>query len=277
MYDYRGPERDLYAETYLRISGGKAAIIWIAWVVVTYFGFVLGENWANEVASVLMPSDPKAVQLLSLEETVQTGTAASYFAAFVGALVAGGVLALAQTLFMLPFLKFAGAKEWFIATFIGRAVRWMAVYAISREFVRLTFDKPLGTCLLGAFLIGIGVIAGLALGYPQMQILDRRTHHAERIMLANIVGPIVSALLITACLYFELENTIRGWATPLTAIITAAVTGIAVIDLLKHPTTQAEWSEMFRQTTAKLIQADTNTVLGSTLYERVPPSSPPPA
>lgn len=149
----------------------------------------------------------------------------------------------------------------------------MAVYAISREFVRLTFDTPIGIALLGAFLVGVGIIAGLALGYPQMQALDRRTHHAERIMLANIAGPVFSAILLTACLRIEMENSIRSWATPLTAIITAAVTGIAVIDLLKHPTTQAEWSGMFRQNTSKMIQADTSTVLGSTLYASSKPAN----
>lgn len=110
MYEYRGPERDQFAETYMRISGGRTILFWIAWVAATYFGFVLGERWGGALQATLTPPDPASVQLLSLEQSVYSGNAVSYLAAFAGALVAGGVLALAQSVFMFPFLRLSGAK-----------------------------------------------------------------------------------------------------------------------------------------------------------------------
>ena len=75
-----------------------------------------------------------------------------------------------------------------------------------------------------------------------------------------------TAILIALTLYFEWQNYLREYTTLIGAIVTGAVTAIAMMDLMRHPHTGAEWVDLLRWRRARPVTATTDTVLGSTLY-----------
>jgi hypothetical protein len=106
----------------------------------------------------------------------------------------------------------------------------------------VVLDKSFaGGIVLFGLLGGLGIIAGLALGYAQYVVLRRRVKHSIWWIWANLPGPFLTAMVVTMTLYIEGHNVVRDCATPLVAAITAAVTGTALNDLLNRPTTEAEW------------------------------------
>ncbi|HVF99193.1 MAG TPA: hypothetical protein VND68_05095 [Chloroflexia bacterium] len=266
-------ERDAYAEAHRGPSGCAMWLVWLAWVVVSVFTFTLGESLGRAVENLLAPEMMGLRRALSIEQRVAAGGSLNLFASMAGGLVAGVVFAVGQGLVLLPFLKVAGALEWVVATTIGRAIGWVAIYGLSKELVRIVLQKDLtGVCLLVVFLGGMGVITGLALGYPQAMILRRRIQHPVWWVFSNIPGPVAAALLISAALYVETSNTVRDFSSLVVAAVTAAVTGMALMDLLRSPTTQAEWlsGSRWRKERSKAPQADT--VLGSSLYGAARPA-----
>ncbi|HEY0069264.1 MAG TPA: hypothetical protein VGE04_04765, partial [Chloroflexia bacterium] len=227
-------ERDAYAEAHRGPSGCALWLVWLAWVLVSFFTFTLGESLGKGVESLLAPEITALPRALSIEQPVEAGGPFNLFASLAGGLVAGVVLAVGQGLVLLPFLKVAGALEWVAATTIGRAIGWVAVYGLSKELVKIVLDKDIvGVCLLVVFLGGTGVITGLALGYPQAMILRRRIQHPVWWVFANIPGPFVAAFLISVTLYVEAHNVVRDFSTPIVAAVTAAITGMALMDLLR--------------------------------------------
>jgi len=145
--------------------------------------------------------------------------------------------------------------------------------------VRLVLDKQIaGLCILFFILGGVGVISGLALGYAQGVVLRRRVRNPTWWVLANIPGFFATSVLVMFTLYIETENTVRNATTPIIGVITGISTGIALIELLRQPTDQAEWKGMFkgraRKQRSRLPDEEVkDTVLGSSLYERREPRS----
>jgi hypothetical protein len=235
-------ERDAYYEAHHGAPGYVYWALWLAWLVVNIVAFIVSESLGQGVQTSLFPPDPSSARLLSLEGHVVSDGVVQYGSAVIGGLVAGAVLGILQGVVLLPFLKLAGMLEWVLATTVGRAARWIAMYVISRELVGLTLDNHIvGVFVLFSLLIAVGIIAGVTLGYAQNIVLRRRVHHSEWWVLANIPGPVGVGLVIGMTLSIAGENTLRDFSTPLIAIVTAAVTGIALIDLLRHPSEQAEW------------------------------------
>jgi hypothetical protein len=188
-------------------------------------------------------------------------------ALLIGVLLAGVVLGTAQAIVLVPFLKLDGAIEWIVATTIGRAVGLLALYVVGRETVRLVLDKHIvGVCVLFLILIGTATTAGFALGHAQGIVLRRRVEATGLWLLANMPGPIFTALVLEGALYFEGQNTVRDFATTLIALISGAITGIALVELLNHPTMQAEWSKWIKWRRERPRPPADDTVLGSTLY-----------
>ena len=269
-------ERDAYAE------GGPGCLYWaiaLAWVLVTAAGFVLGESLRGMVVDLFTPNASSVPRVLSIEGQVRLGgiQPLQIMPELLGGLAAGVVMAVGQGLVLFPFLKLAGALEWAAATVIGRAISWSAIYVVSQAMVGLVLDKPMpGVVILFVFMAGIAIIAGLILGYAQALVLRRRVAHPAWWLMANIPGYFAMSVLITFALYIETQNTVRDATTLIVGIVTGISTGIALVELLRHPTHEAEWKDMFRGRVRKERsrlpgEEFQDTVLGSSLYERRQP------
>src|SRR5207249_9345373 len=165
-------ERDAYTEAYRGAHGCVFWAIWLVWVAVTYAGFTLGESLGQVEERIFAPQILELPRTLSLEGYIGVGGPSYLPAALAGGLVAGLVLGIAQGLVLLPFLRLRGTIEWVGATTAGVAIGWAALYALSREMAGLVVDKSgLGPVVLLALLAGVGIIVGLALGYPQAIVL----------------------------------------------------------------------------------------------------------
>src|SRR5262245_14091525 len=140
-------QRDEYASH--RGTGCFLGLIWLGWVLATVVGFLVGEWLGEAVQNFFFPPAVDAPRLLSLEGNIQAAGALQYFSSFIGGLVAGAVLGVAQGLILLPFLKGAGFVEWVAATTIGRMASWLLIYVFSRELIGLTLDRDIsGMCFL---------------------------------------------------------------------------------------------------------------------------------
>jgi hypothetical protein len=240
-------ERDAYTEAHRGGSGILYCGLWLLWVVVNIVAFGISESLGEAVEAFIVQAEPATTQLLSLDRTMHVTDWNGYIAAVVGGIVAGVVLGAGQGLILAPYLKWKGFLEWLVATTIGRAVRWIALFVIGQQLVGLVADKHIvGACFVLMLLIGMGCIGGGALGYAQSVVLRRRVHHSEWWILANLAGPVAAAILIVLGLYIEDQNVFRYWTNPIMAIITACATGVALVDLLRHPTPHAEWASGLR-------------------------------
>lgn len=244
--------------------------VWLIWVIVNIVAFLLGESLRQAVISFFNPQVAELPRALSLEGRVNVNPTGSLqiLPEVLGALADGAVIAVGQALVLYPFLKLAGALEWAAATMIGRAAGWLAIFTVSRVMVGVVLDEPIpGLCILFVLLTGVGTIAGLALGYAQGIVLRRRVEHPTWWVLANIPGFVATGILVMLTLYIQTENSVRDYTTLIAGAITGMITGIALMELLRHPTLQAEWRRMFKARTEKVRLPPPETVLGSTLYE----------
>lgn len=268
MYD---SQRDSSTET---APGCFYWLIWLLWAAVTVVTFLLGESLRQFVVGLINPQAAELPRVLSLEGRIgQTGLGALEIAAeLAGGLASGLVIAAGQAALLYPFIRMEGALEWVAATTLGRAAAWLAIYIVSQEMVRLVLDKQIaGLCVLFIVLGGVAITAGVALGYAQAIVFRRRVAHPGWWVLANIPGFFMTAVLIMFALYIETENTVREFTTPIVAAITGFSTGIALMELLRQPTYEAEWRDMFRRRArrraAKIEEVPSDTVLGSSFYE----------
>ena len=269
MYDI---DRDSFTQS---APGCFYWMIGLLWVAVTVVTFILGESLRQFIVGLINPQAAELPRVLSLEGTItMTGLGGLEIAAeLVGGLAMGLVIAIGQALVLYPFLKMEGALEWVTATTLGTTLGWLAIFLISQEMVRLVLDKQIaGLCMLFVILGGVGITAGVAVGYAQAIVFRRRVVHPGWWVLANIPGFFATAVLVMFTLYIETENTVRNFTTPIVAVITGISTGIALMELLRRPTYEAEWRDMFRKRArrqaAKMGEVPSDTVLGSSLYER---------
>jgi hypothetical protein len=250
-------------------------LIWLAWVVVNVIAYLIAGGVGEAIETAIAQPGSDAERLLSIEGRVEQADLLVFLAAVVAGIVAGVIIGIAQGLVLFPYLKMKGVLEWIGATTLGWAVRWVALFVISQQLVRIVVDRNLeGTCFLFALLIGIGVIAGATLGYAQSLVLRRRVDRANWWVWANIPGPVAASLLVGMGLYIESQNILRDWTGLIGAIVGAAATGIALTDLLRHPTKYAEWYERMQRKPQRYVQPAVDTVLGSTLYEPRKPNPP---
>src|SRR3712207_6362129 len=123
---------DEYARRYNTPSGCVFWIAWLAWALLTFIGFTLGDVVGKSVEALLSPGMSEAGRALSIAQPVDAGASLNLVAAVPGGLVAGLVLAVGQGLVLLPFMRWAGVLEWAGATILGRAIAWVAIYVISK-------------------------------------------------------------------------------------------------------------------------------------------------
>jgi hypothetical protein len=260
-------ERDAYSEAYL---GPPGCIIWLlglGWALVTIAGFVWGEQLGEAVEALVSPAAASCLQRVSFEGRVEAGSEAYYLATIAGGVVAGTVLGIAQGLYLWPFFKLAGTLEWIAATIMGRTVRWVIMFILARELATAVFDREAlgGPFFLFAMAL-LGLVVGLPLGYTQSKVLDRRMHHSTWWVWTYVPGTVGTAILIGLVLYFEWQNYLRDYATLIAAIITGAVTAIAMMDLMRHPHSGAEWVHLLHLRRPRRVGPGPDTVLGSSLY-----------
>lgn len=248
-------------------------LVWLGWVTVTIAGYLAGK-WLTEAIASSITGETVARRVLSIEGRVEAAGAVSYVVALLGGACAGATLGFMQGVFLIPFLKMAGAVEWLLATTIGRTVQWIVISAIGLEMAGLTVDKSLaGVLLLFASLGVTGILSGVALGYPQSLVFKRRSGRARGWMVASMIGPVTTSLLIAATLGIEARNTIRDGTTLLTAILTALATGFALVEIFRHPRTGAEWGGILAwRRGGRAMRTGDETVLGSSLYSARPES-----
>ena len=263
-------DRDAYSETRRR---GAGCLYGLLWLVVTGVAFFISDSLGEIVETSLSDPNTAASRLLSIEGRIEAATPAKYLAVILGGLIAGAVLGIGQGLVLLPYLKLKGMLEWVLATTVGRAARWIAMFIISQQLVGIVLDRDItGFFVIFVLLIGIGCIAGIILGYAQNVVLRRRSRRSELWVWANIPGPVAASILIGMSLLLRDQNVFRDWANPISAAVTAVATTIALLDVLNDPTPQAEWRQDLRWKQEPAVQVVSDTVLGSTLYGSPQPS-----
>jgi hypothetical protein len=240
-------------------------VLWLVWVALTFLGFTVGQTLGSAVEGLISPQLLTLPTGFSLAQPVERVGDFAIVPVIAGGLVAGMVLAVAQGIVLLPFLRVAGVAEWAIATTIGRAVGWVAVYITARSMVGLVFDRQVvGLAVLSVFLVGMGIIVGWSLGYAQGMVLRRRVPHPTWWVYANLSGPLMVAILLVLVLLIAEENTIRDASTPLMGAIVGISTAIALVDLLRHGK-QPNWITRMRPRNFG-VEPVSDTVLGSSLY-----------
>jgi hypothetical protein len=268
-------ERDEYIHNYRAPSGCAFWLFWLAWGLVTYFAFTLGESLGKGVEGLLDAQATSLPRALSLGQPVDAGSSVNPLVSLLGGLVSGGVLGLGQGLVLLPFLKVRAALQWALATTIGRAVGWVALYLLAKDMRGLVLDKNIvGFAFLFLMLGGTALIAGVALGYPQSILLGHRVQHPSWWVLATLGGPLAASLLVSVTVMMEGRNVVRDFSTPMIAAILAVSTAIALTDMLSVATSEAEWVKNLRWRKERRKAPQEDTVLGSSLYGPAQPPQP---
>jgi hypothetical protein len=261
-------DRDAYSEVYQGPPGCLVWLLGLGWALVTVAALVWGEQLGEMVEGLFMPEATSTLTRVSFEGRVEAGSEAYYLTSVV---VAGAVLGIAQGLFLWPFFKLAGTLEWIAATVLGRAVRWVIMFVLARELATAVFDREaMGGALFLFVMALLGLVVGLPLGYTQSKVLDRRMHHSTWWIWTYVPGTAGTAILIGLTLYFEWQNYLRDYVTLIAAIITGAVTAIAMMDLMRHPHSDAEWAHLLRLRRPRPAKSTPDTVLGSSLYGSAP-------
>jgi MFS family permease len=258
--EYRASQQNAPAWFYI--------LIWIGWIALTIAAYVIGK-WLSDSVTVSLLGSNATGRALSIDGNVQIAGLAGYGVAIVGGIVSGLVLGVAQGIVLLPLLKRAGAGEWVLATVIGRTIQWFIVYIVGMAMLGITFDKEIPTVLLLLAMLALtGVLSGVALGYPQAQVFKRRANRSGVWLVANIIGPVVTGLVVGMTLFVQGQNTLRDYTTLLTAIIAALSTGFALLEILHHPLPAAEWQDTLIWDRPEPDDTTDDTVLGSSLYNR---------
>jgi hypothetical protein len=212
-------QRDDYAEKYRR---GPGCAIGLAWVAATVLGSVVGSMIAG----------------LEIAHPALTGLDGAFWATVIG-LTIGTSVGTAQALVLLPYLKLKGFLQWLAATIAGRVLRSVLIVVLVNTLFGAG-DVPL--FLHPILLLLIGALAGVVTGYMQKVVLEHRVAYAQWWVFANAA---VSALTTVLVWYV---NPPQGYLpiVIINALLLGVVTGYVLMDLLRHPTSRAEWTLPWR-------------------------------
>ena len=188
-------------------------LFWLLWVAATTLGAFAGHYL--EGFMLVNGRLPGAFDILSV--------------AAAGA-VAGVLIGLPQVLLLMPYLKRHGAIEWLIATVLGRIASGIIIFLYADALSGLYLDNNYTTiCGLIILRILLGGVLGLLIAFPQYLVLKHRSVKAPFWLLAN-----ASVSMVTTYI------TVLTVGIPY-GLITGAVTGYAMVDILRNPTRGAEW------------------------------------
>jgi hypothetical protein len=266
-------ERDAYTELHRK---GPGCLYWLLWVGGNVGAFALGALVGDVVEGLLLQLGPETRPILAIEGRVEAAGAIGYPAAIAGGLVAGALLGITQSLVLRPYFKPRLARKWLFVTILGVTIRWLVIFMISQSLIGLVVDDNIaGPCVLYSLLALAGAVAGLAVGLPQSVLLAEKVHHPRWWTLANIAGPLATALLIGVGLSVARENVFRDYSIVIAGLIGGIVTGTTLIDLLKHPMPGAEWEHDLKwKRERKSKEKVEDTVLGSVHYGPPKPTTP---
>jgi NhaP-type Na+/H+ or K+/H+ antiporter len=130
----------------------------------------------------------------------------------------------------MPYLKVHGGIEWLIATILGRTASAIIIFLYADALAGLFLNNDYTTiCGIIILRILLGVLLGLVLAFPQYLVLRHRSGKAPFWLLANgsVSGVTTYITVLTVGIPYGL--------------ITGAVTGYALVDILRNPTRRAEW------------------------------------
>ncbi len=244
-------ERDEYTETHLAGPGFRFGL---SWVIAAVVALVVSDVLSGWIDLLIKPTALGGVVVVAL----------------VG-LVIGVCTGVAQAVVLQRYLKPAGALQWIGATIAGRIARMLVITVLSYTVLANIPTEAHGALFIGIIAIYfaamalIGGAGGAATGYAQRFVLEKRVAHAQRWVWINTVASAVVFIAIAATSFST--NLVRspipedgiyyaavGWssyASPLdlglafdvvTSAVAAAITGLVLIDMLRHPTPQADWS-----------------------------------
>lgn len=231
-------DRDEYTEAHTR---GPGCAFFLAWIAASTIAAAIAAVLLPRVEPATMPSIWLYLGWLPIEGTV------------IGFAVGG-----MQGFVLVRYLKRKGTLEWVAATTLGRIARSIVIGTIGLAVGGLRFQYDFAG-LIGLWLLYaiIGGVAGLVLGLAQAAVLRRRVHNAGWWVLANIgasaftfmfadllaplvgitMGPILTSI---TNMIWKAQGNDLAVAIAFNLVINAA-TGIALIDILRHPTAHAEW------------------------------------
>ncbi|MFL5734728.1 MAG: hypothetical protein ACJ78Q_16350 [Chloroflexia bacterium] len=186
------------------------------------------------------------------------GVASLPMLAFSG-IVVGSIVGLPQGLVLWSYVRIGGAMEWVLATILGRAARWILAALIIDLLAAIEFRGALGFCLSLVIPVLVGGSLGAVVGIPQARVLKRRVQNAGWWVWANVTS---SALYLVGFIFGEgivsWLHPFDTWIIPasifesifgglVAGALTGAITGYALIDLLRHPRSEAEWRVGWKQ------------------------------
>lgn len=187
-------------------------LFWLLFIGATTLGAFAGNFLEELVRSAPLPG---ALDILSVAA---------------GGAVAGAVIGLAQALLLMPYLKKSGAIEWLVATILGRIASGIIFFlyedALSGLFTDTSYTTVCGLILLKLLL---GGVLGFILAFPQYLVLRHRSTKAVFWLVSN-----VGVSVVTTYIFFLTVGIFYG-------LLTGVVTGYIMVDILRHPTRQAEW------------------------------------
>jgi hypothetical protein len=191
-------------------------------------------------------------------------------------LVIGLCTAVAQAVVLLPYFKKSGALQWVGVSMLGRIARTLLITLLSYTLLANLPTEAPGALFIGVIAAYVGAMmltggaAGAVIGYAQRFILEKRVARAQRWVWINVIS---SAVVFAAIAATSLSTSVvrppvpddgisdnicyaclnHGviYASPIehgllfdiiTGAVAAAITSLVLIDMLRHPTPQAEWS-----------------------------------
>jgi hypothetical protein len=225
--------QDEYAEQYRRGPGCWLGLLWLCATV------------AGSIAGALL-SDPLLTSVLSESSLSVSLIITVAWSGLIFGITVGG----AQSLVLIRYFKLRGALEWILATTLGRTVRSLLILILS---VLVFSMGSIWTCVYIGLMAIVGLIAGLATGVAQRYVLERRVAQAHWWVLANVAASILTVtageflaglLVVVIAGQYQITTLSQAslWIGISTGLITGTLTGYALIDLMRHPTSRAEWS-----------------------------------
>ncbi len=214
-------DRDEYAETH---STGPGFLLWVIWVAATMLGLHIGAAVGDFMANNLTVGGEQDIA-----------------PAAVRGLVGGLALGFAQGVVLLTYMKLRGMGQWILATILGRCLRAIVVVIIANALSGLLFaDNVIGSC---GFLLATGAVGAFTGAIPgafQWFVLRKRVQHPVRWIVASAASSTIYITIVALAQLTQFYPLTTG-NTLLSYIIIGVITATLIVDLLRHPTTLAEW------------------------------------
>ncbi|MEO8288555.1 MAG: hypothetical protein ABI670_19215 [Chloroflexota bacterium] len=225
--------RDEYAASQTK---GLGCGFWGMWVLATTLGGGIGYLAGQSLTMALLPADATIYEIV--------------LAAVPAGIILGLCVGVLQGLLLLRYIKFAGWREWVGASIVGGVLRWAVLGPISSVLI-LGMNTGIAVCNVLIPLALFGAVSGAAFGLPQAFVLSRHLRQTSELewwtwTLANAAGGVfylpfvmLSGLSGSAIMAMggavTQDAALRALiAVTLNWLLTGIITGLPIIDRLKH-------------------------------------------